>query len=89
MSLEISSLIKTINVHKKGCEEMCYKYPHQYPQIEKRKKLIRKVERYLTALSKVPGTEETRDSIIRTLYGYLDPFNTIDKEEKFAFLMSL
>lgn len=89
MAQSISDLINTINIWKKGCEEMCYKYPYQYPHIEKRKKLIKKVERYLMALSKVPGSEETKNQVIRTLYDYLNPFNTIDKERKLDFLMAL
>lgn len=85
----MSDMINTISVIKVGCEQMCYKYPGQYPNMEKKKRVIKKVERYIVAIRKVNGTEETQEKVLRILYNYLDPFNSSDKDEKYNYLMAL
>lgn len=89
-TIDLSNYIQTIIIWKRGFETMCARYPYQYPVLEKKKKLIKKVERYVTVISKVRGTEDTKEKVIKTLYNYLDPFNlSSNKEEMYRFLMAL
>ncbi len=87
--MTLSEYVKIISVHKARYERMCSMYRGQYPSMEKKLRAIKKVERYIKAVARVSGTEDTQEKVIRVLYNYLDPFNSSDKEEKFKFLMTL